>query len=215
MINNLLFSVVEVSNKLVETLSSSLGIWYIIILNAFGVIAILFKVSEFQLKSRKVIFLFASCAALCWVLYFLVQGDFVSALINLINMASIIIFSKREKYKWASSKYLFIAIASLQLTLGILTFKNWHDSFAIIGGVFATLCYFVASKKTYRILSAFNMSSWVLNSISKMYIIALINDSFALISVIVSIFRFYVFKKGDDEKEIESSKSNEIEQAKE
>lgn len=206
MINNLLFSIIEISDKLVGTLSNSLGIWYTIILNAFGVIAILLKVSEFQLKSRKLIFLFASLSALCWVMYFLVQGDFVSMFINLICMINIIIFLQRDKYKWASSKWLLYLFVALQLTLGILSFKAWHDVFAIVGGVLTTLSYFVLSKKTYRFINVFNMSSWVANSISKMYVIALINDSFALISVIVSIFRFYVFKRDDGSEE--ESKTN-------
>lgn len=206
MINNLLFSIIEISDKLVGTLSNSLGIWYTIILNAFGVIAILLKVSEFQLKSRKLIFLFASLSALCWVMYFLVQGDFVSMFINLICMINIIIFLQRDKYKWASSKWLLYLFVALQLTLGILSFKVWHDVFAIVGGVLTTLSYFVLSKKTYRFINVFNMSSWVANSISKMYVIALINDSFALISVIVSIFRFYVFKRDDGSEE--ESKTN-------
>ena len=93
---------------------------------------------------------------------------------------------------------------SLQLTLGILTFKYWHDIFAIVGGVLTTLSYFVLNKKTYRFINVFNMSCCVSNSISKMYVLALINDSFALISVIVSIFRFYVFKR-DDGSEKESA----------
>lgn len=200
MINNLLFSIVEISNKLVLALSSYLGIWYTIILNAFGVIAILLKVSEFQLKSRKFIFLFASLSALCWVMYFLVQGDFVSMFINLICMINIIIFLQRDKYKWANSKWLLYIFIALQLTLGIISFKYWHDIFAIVGGVLTTLSYFVLNKKTYRIINVFNMSCWVSNSISKMYLLALINDSFALVSVIVSIFRFYVFKQDNDSK---------------
>ncbi len=205
MINCLLFSIVEISNKLVGTLSNFLGIWYIIILNAFGVIAIILKASEFQLKSRKLIFLFASLSALCWVMYFLVQGDFVSMFINFISMINIIIFLQRDRYKWASSKWLLLLFVLLQLSLGILTFKYWHDIFAIVGGVLTTLSYFVINKKTYRYINVFNMSCWVANSISKMYIIALINDSFALISVIVSIFRFYVFKRDDgSQKEVKN-----------
>jgi hypothetical protein len=82
-----------------------------------------------------------------------------------------------------------------------MSYKVWHDIFPIIGGVFSILCYFVINKKTYRVLSTFNMSFWLSNSISKMYIMALINDSIALLSVIVSIFRFYVFKKGEVGKE--------------
>ena len=193
--NSLLFSFVEISNNLVEVLNSGLGIWYLIIVNIFGVIAILAKVSEFQLKSRKGIFFLAIISFVCWTLYFILQGDFVSGLINIVCVVELIVFLQREKYKWANKKWLLVLFLAIQLTLGILTFKVWHDVFAILAGIFTTFSYFVLSKKTYRILSVFNMSFWVANSISKTYLFALINDTFGLLSVLIAILRFYILKK--------------------
>ena len=126
----------------------TLGIWYLIILNAFGVVAIIFKVVEYQLKSRKIILLFAVASFLCWIFYFLLQGDFVSALINLVCVIQLLVFLQREKYKWANSIWWMIGFFILQLILGILTFKNWHDVFAVLAGVSATVAYFVMNKKT-------------------------------------------------------------------
>ena len=158
MINNLLFSIIEISDKLVGTLSNSLGIWYTIILNAFGVIAIIVKVSEYQFKSRKAIFSLAICSFVCWTMYFLLQGDFVGSFINFTCFIELIVFFQRGKHAWADAKWLLYFFLALQLTLGILTFKVWHDIFAICGGLLTTFSYFVLNKKTYRILSFFNMS---------------------------------------------------------
>ncbi len=201
MITSLLFSMIEISNKIVETLSGALGIWYIIILNAFGVIAIISKTTEFQLKTKKAIFSVAILSAFCWVAYFLVQGDFASMFACLITALDIVIFMCRDKYKWANSKIWVVLFVSLQLILGIISYKVWHDLFAIIGGTIIVICYSLKSKKAYRILSAFGLACWLANSISKMYIIALINDAFGCVSAIVSILRFYVFNK--NKKEIE------------
>ena len=67
--NNLLFSMVDLSNGIIGTLSA-LGIWYPILFNFFGVCAAATKVSEFQIKKRDNILIFAIVASLCWIAYF-------------------------------------------------------------------------------------------------------------------------------------------------
>ena len=74
--NNLLFSMADFSANMVKSLESSLGIWYLIILNAFGVIAIICKILEYQAKSRVLSLTLCSIASVCWVAYFAFYGDF-------------------------------------------------------------------------------------------------------------------------------------------
>lgn len=188
----------NLSNTIVNSLST-LGVWYLILVNAFGVLAIVCKVVEFQCKSRKIIFTLATLSFACWIMYFALQGDFVSALINFICFIEVLLFMKRESWKWVNGIWLMFVFLALQIGLGIITFKYWHDIFAILGGALMTIAYFVMSKKTYRIISAGSQLLWVANSVSKLYVVALINDVFATISVFVSIIRFYVLKKPDGE----------------
>ena len=204
---NLLVSFSELSENVKNFLNNSLGIWYLVILNAFGIIAIIIKSSEYQCKKRKTIFTCAICTFICWTCYFLLQGDFVGALMNLTCLIELIVFYQRGKHAWAEKGWWLYFFLTLQLTLGILTFKIWHDVFAIVGGLLTTLSYFVLNKRTYRFISFFNMSSWVCNGAFKGYVLTLINDSLAVLSVLVSIVRFYVLKK-DDEKETNNSADN-------
>ena len=202
---NLLFSINAMSDALAEGLKNSLGIFYLIIINAFGAIAILLKICEFQFKKRKTIFIVASLTFVCWIAYFFLQGDFASGIINFICFVEVMVFLQRGKKKWADGKWLMYLFLGLQLGLGLLTFKNWHDIFAIVGGVFTTIAYFVISKKTYRYVSLVAMLLWVANSVSKFYYVALINDVFATVSVFVSILRFYVFNKNSDQEQLQET----------
>ena len=187
---NLLFSFVEISNKLVSILDNSLGIWYLIILNAFGVIAILCKVCEYQFRGRNTIFLFAMFALILWVLYFVFQGDFVSAIANIISFTSVFIFSKREKCKWARSVWWLILFVAIQCLLSAFAFKSWKDLFAFAAGVVGVFAYFCIDLKKYRFLSFFYAVAWLGNSLFKMYPVALCCDVFSTISVTLAIIRY-------------------------
>ncbi len=189
-----LLSIADVSSAIVENLSQ-LGFLYYIILNAFGVIAIILKVIEFQFKKRSVILFLALIGSGCWTFYFLFQGDFVSAAMNLVSAVQLVVFLQRGKYKWADSKFWFFFFFVLQVILGIVFFKSWHDIFPIIGALFNVIMYYVISGKMYRLTGFICLLLWVLNGVFKFYPIALINDVFGAISALVAIIRYDIFKK--------------------
>lgn len=186
--NNLL-SIADFSSAMVKNLQN-LGVWYFIILNAFGVIAILLKVTEFQFKKRSTILTFALLASCCWMCYFIFYGDFVSMIVNLVCIIQGVIFLNREKYAWARSKFWLFFFLVTQISLGVIFFKVWHDIFPILAGVFNVFCYFVFDKKKYRLLGFITLAFWVMNSAFKFYPIALANDVFGCVSAFVSIVRY-------------------------
>lgn len=195
--NNLL-AIADISSAMVENLMT-LGVWYYVILNAFGVVAIILKVTEFQLNNRSVILTFALSAAACWVAYFILQGDFVSALTCAIGVVQGLIFLQRGKHKWADSKFWLFFFLIIQITSGVIFFKEWHDIFATLAGVFNVLAYFVLDKKKYRLLGFICLFWWVMNSAFKFYPIAFANDLFGCISAFVAIIRYDVIKKTNEQ----------------
>ncbi|MBO7214472.1 MAG: YgjV family protein [Clostridia bacterium] len=186
--NNIL-AIADSLSAMVNSLKT-LGVWYYVILNAFGVIAILLKVTEFQFKKRSTILTFALLASTCWIFYFILYGDLVSAIVNFVCIVQGYVFLCREKYKWANSKLWFFFFLVVQITLGIIFFKVWHDIFPIIAGVFNVIAYFVMNKTQYRFFGLCCLIFWVLNSAFKFYPIALANDVFGSISAFVSIVRY-------------------------
>jgi len=48
-----LLSSITVFDNMVQFLSTNMGIWYVILFNTFGVLAILTKVSEYQFKKER------------------------------------------------------------------------------------------------------------------------------------------------------------------
>lgn len=188
----------ELSLKLVEALNASLGAWYLIILNSIGVIAIICKVIEYQIKKPSINKLMASVANFLWVLYFALYGDFASALTCVLTVVRIMIFAQRGKCKWASSSIWLYVFIILQIVVAVSTFRVWQDLFSITAGFVGIFAYYVLEQKKYRALSFVYMVLWLLNSISKAYLMGIISDSFSTVSVAIAIYRYDVRKKKDD-----------------
>lgn len=214
MLNNLMFSFNALSDGLVSALQGALGAtFYIILVNAFGIIAMLLKVTELQLKKRNVIIVFAAVVSGCWVVYFSLQGDFASALSCFIGIIQSLIFLQRGKHKWADSILWLIGILVVRIVFGVLSFKEWHDIFSISAGIIGTFAYFVMKENHYRAIFLVSILLWVVNSAFKFYIVAFLNDAFASVSAIVAILRYDLLKgkfkkvnsdeKGQDQQEIQ------------
>ncbi len=210
---NLFLSVADLSASLINFLQNTFGIWYTIILNAFGVIAITLKVVEYQSKSRRGSLIFAILSDLFWASYFALQGNFVSALMCTLAVGQFVVFLQREKHAWAGSKIWLVVFFVLQGTSGVLTFINWYDVFAISAGLITVVMYYVFNRKAYRALSFFYVLFWLLNSAFNGYLLPLLNDSFSMVSVIVAIVRFDIIpilkkEKVDHSKGLEGQSEN-------
>ena len=92
-----LLSIVTLGESLVEILSS-LGVWYIILVNLFGVLAIGFKLVESQQKKRGLIMLFAIASTIAWIIYYILNGNLATALIVIIGILKYFIFAQRENH---------------------------------------------------------------------------------------------------------------------
>ena len=192
-----LLSINNMFDGFVNFLDSNLGIWYIVLINIFGVLAIVTKLTEYQFKKRIVRSIICFTAGLWWLFYFVLQGETVSSLANLVSMLQVLVFMQREKHEWAKSKIWLFVFLSLNLVICILGFKVWHDIFPPLAGIFGAIAYFVIDEKTYRYFALFNVVFWLSNSIAKMpmTVLALICDSTCTVSALIGLKRFYNRKK--------------------
>jgi signal transduction histidine kinase len=206
--NNLLFSL----NDFIKNMSDTLGIWYLIILNAFGVIAIIFKVIEYQVKKRNTMFIMVIVANACWVCYFALYGDLASSLTCAINFVKFLIFMRRETCAWARSILWLYFFLIVQIIVAIFTVTSWLNIFSIVAGFIGIFAYFVVDGKKYRLLSFVHMAMWVVNSAVNFYLIALISDSVSTLSCGVAIYRYDLSKKAKTISEQTKENKDELEQ---
>ena len=191
---NLLFSLKDFT----QYLSNTLGIWYLIILNAFGVMAIICKIIEYQAKKRKTMFTMVTIANICWLLYFALYGNLVSTISMIIGAIRLLVFARRDTSAWARNMfwlYFFLVLQVALVVYSVCVGFSWLDVFAILAGFVGIFAYFVTNAKLYRLISFVHMMLWAVNSIIYFYPIAIISDSFSTRSCGVAICRFDLCRK--------------------
>ena len=190
MVNNLLFSIADISEKMVKTLDGTMGIWYSILFNAIGVISIFLQFMIFQMKRKKQIVFVGILSDIGWLSYFALQGDFISGTANIIGIMSKIIILLQSKYRWAESKLWNIFFVAFAAVFSALTFKVWMDIFALMACTLSILAFFMTKENNIRKVALLAYCAFACNSISKLYVVALIADITALISCIIALIRY-------------------------
>ena len=195
--NQLFLNSITFAEQIVA-LFSGLGVWYIVLYNAFGISGLTIKAIEIQLKSRNVRIVLACLAALSWVLYFILQGNFTSGVISIINIICLLLFLQRGKYKWAESKFWLYFFIAVQVCICVLTYSNWTSFLSTSAGICSLFAYFTKSNKVYRFWTLALCLCWLANSIANFYVVAFAADCTATISAIISIIRYSKKEKSEN-----------------
>ncbi len=207
--NNLLFSFAALGKTINEGLINSLGIvWFNVLINFIGCVAILVKVVETQNKKRTRIVIFAVVNYFLWITYFILNGNFTAAVVNGISFIQLLIFLQRGKYKWADSVFWLVFFVLAQVVAGYFTWDGPYSLFSIVAGILSTVAYFVMDEKIYRYFFLALITLWIFNGIVYGYIIALIHDIFAFVSILIAIIR-YNFKKTTPSEEVSIKETKE------
>lgn len=186
----LLFSIENLSNRIVSALDASLGVGYPILFNIIGAISIVLQFLIFQMKHQRRIVTVGMFSDIGWMLYFVLQGDLISSTANVIGIMSKTIVLLRGKFKWAESRLWNVFFVLFALVFSVFTFKSAIDIFAFIACISSVLAFFMEKENNIRKVSLISFCAYVCNSISKLYFVALIADVTALISIVSSLIRY-------------------------
>ena len=177
-------------NLLVDKLAADLGFFYYILVYGIGIVAMTLSVIAFQFKHRVTIILCNFFGQTSWVLYFLLQGDLVSAIACALSAIMLAVFAKQDTWKWAKNPICIVFFIVIISGFSALSFAVWSDIFPLLAGVFAVIANSRSNETRLRQFSTLWCASWLLNSIFKMYPVAFVNDLFCTISTIVSLIRY-------------------------
>ncbi len=174
----------------VEEMVNTMGIGYYILVYGIGLIAMTLSVVAFQFKKRVTIILSSFFGQSCWVAYFLLQGDVMSAIACGLSAIMLALFSKKDKWPWTTGRASIAIFILIFSAFSLLSFRSWSDVFPLLAGVFAVIANSRSSEKRLRQLSVFWCLAWLMNSAFKMYPVALANDLLCTVSTVVSLIRY-------------------------
>ena len=157
---------------------------------AVGILAMVLSVIAYQFKHRVTIIVVNFSGQACWVVYFLLQNDFTSAVSCALTVIVMAVYSMKGKWDWVSSKICAMLFLVAVVGFSILTFATWKDIFPLLAGVFAVIANSRSDEKRLRQFSSVWCALWLMNSILKFYPVALVNDVLCTGSTIVSLVRY-------------------------
>lgn len=173
-----------------QGLIETLGVFYYILVYSIGIVAMAFSALSFQLKHRVGIILGNFFGQSCWVIYFFLQGDVTSAIACALSAIMLATFAKKDKWNWATHPVMVLVFIILISGFSLLSFKVWSDIFPLLAGVFAVISNSRATEKRLRQFAVLWCFFWLLNSVFKLYPVALVNDFLCTTSTIIALIRY-------------------------
>ena len=161
-----------------------------VLIYAVGILAMVLSVIAYQFKYRVTIIVVNFSGQACWVIYFLLQSDFTSAVSCALTVIVMAIYSMKGKWTWVSSRICFATFMVAMISFSLVTFAGWKDIFPLLAGVFAVIANSRSEEHSLRFYSAIWCALWLMNSILKVYPVAFVNDVLCTSSSVISIFRY-------------------------
>ena len=158
---------------------------------AIGFIAIALAIISFQAKTRTGILVLQGAANLVWGVHFFMLGTLVGAATTFIAGIRNLLYATKERWSWVTSPAVPIGFSILSTVIGIFTYENPFSILIMSATIVSTLSYSMNSEKLIRLFSLYVSGAWLIfNTFSTFSIAGIGSESFNIISILVSLFRY-------------------------
>lgn len=161
-----------------------------IIIQAIGFTGMAFFIASYQMRSNRMLFLFQLIGCLIFIAQFSIMGAYTGALGLVVNVLRNLLLLKIGKWKWVESKITLTAILILLAGVTAYIWAGWISLLPLLSVGISSIGYWTNNAQKIR-LSQLCASPWTLiyDAIIGSWGGAA-NEAIALLSIIVSIFRF-------------------------
>ncbi len=163
-----------------------------------GIVAMCFNILSYQAKRKKLLIAMQLCGASLFTLNYFLLGAYVGAMLNVLSVIRAVVFLFKEKL---NTNHIAWQIAFCVCFLGVYvlsftvlkkepTFLNLAiELLPVMAMVIATVSYRLKNAAAIRKLSIFASPMWLIYNIFVESLGGIICESFAIISIIVGMFR--------------------------
>lgn len=170
-----------------------------IIGQAVGIIAIIIGIVTYQIKSRRGIMIANIAGTVCFALHYMMIGAYVGMALNIVaTVRNIVFYNTKNMSKRKSNVYsaLFSAIVCVA---GIFTWEAWYSALQIVSSVMRNYILSLSKPNSIRKGIMVVLPMTLIYNICVSSLGGTINDSLALISTGISIYRYRDKRDGKSE----------------
>ncbi len=177
-----------------------------IIAQAIGIVAMALNVLSFQRKKQRDIILMQLFGASLFVLNYFLLNAITGALINFIAVLRGIVYSNKKLFRAEKPIWLVFFTAAF-IACYVLTFTVFHkeptpfnliiELLPTIGVIASTVSFSMKDAKSVRRLAPICSVAWLIYNIINKTIGGTLCEIFALVSVVIGMFRHDIKKPSD------------------
>ena len=159
-------------------------------IQAIGFVGVAFFIASYQIKSNKALFACQLTGCIIFCIQFFIMGAYTGALSLMINIVRNVLLLKVHDWKWVKSKVTMAVIIALLVLVTALTWAGPLSILPFISVGVTTIGYWTNNAQKIR------LSQMVGSPFTLVYDAMIhswggaLNESIALLSILISIFRF-------------------------
>ncbi len=172
----------------------------------FGAGAMLCLFLVYQQKKRSSLIKCKLGADICWSVHYFCLGGYGGMIPNFVGIFRELVFSQREKKKWANSPVIPVIFIIINWCIGILTFKNPINIMPIAASTFVTVSLWLKEPRLTKAISLPVSLTFLIYDLLIGSVIGAINESISIASIIISFTKGFIKnKKRKKENKMEKS----------
>ena len=163
--------------------------------NVLGLGAMISLFLIYQQKSRKKILLCKLSADIFWILHYFSLGATAGVIPNFVGIFRELVFVNRKTKKWANTPLWAVLFITVNFVLGICSYEKWYDIVPIIASAFVTVSLWIDNPRLMKLISIPVSVAFFVYDIFVSSYIGMINESIAIVSIIIYFIKNFKEKK--------------------
>ena len=167
-----------------------------IIATVIGGIAAAIYVASYQCKKRKWILFLGALSRVLFILQYILLGAFSGAALDLIAILAALVAGKKDHPTLKKLLVpIIVVIHAAILVTSILLYQSWYDIFVLLAATFCVAALWFTKERIIRAVSFLSSPCWLVYNLSSKAYFSAVSDSFAILSLLVAIWRYDIRKK--------------------
>ena len=165
--------------------------WHGVVIQAIGFLGVLFFCISYQVKTNKRLFILQTLGCLTFSVQFALLGAFGGCISLLINITRNIMLTRYNEYKAIQWRGWVVIFSILVFSSAAFTWDGWISILPVVATVAGTIGYWTNNAKKIRLATlTVNSPCMLLYDILVMSWGGVLNESIAIISIVISVVRF-------------------------
>ncbi len=161
------------------------------LIQAIGFAGMLFYVISYQVKSNKLLFIWQMIGSATFILQMFLLGGISGCFGLVLIVVRNLLLSQEERWHWVRSWWIAAAIITASAVSTYISWSGWISILPWLAVASSTICYWTFNARNIRLSNLFVASpAWIIYDICVWTIAGILSESFTMISILVSIYRY-------------------------